>query len=371
MIGFKPAKDFFGSPTPLKVRVLDNTFAGVFSDSTGEARRFLPSAVRNTVNGPVAVNTGDFGASVRNINDAPFANTPIVNIRATQDVPVNFRFNSVHPDGLFSDIDSTNLTWVLRPILLDMPTWINFDPVAKTLSGTPSNFDVGVTEFQLTATDSDGLSVSVPLNLTVANVNDPPQIIDLSSRTIVENERGAIIGKITTFDPDPFDQLAFTVSDNRFVINGETLALRPSASINFELEPQVVVNVTATDNGTPSISTTKSFTLTVIDKNEFFPTLATQDLVIPFVRINNQTIADLDATDEDTQQIVRFRIERDDAGIFEINTDTGVLRLKPGANVTAQTISCSLLPTTMERQLMPGQCSSMHASKFPTCSHPM
>lgn len=333
-LGFQPVANYFGNPGRLKIRALDDSFVGSFSSSIGDQRKFLDSTTRALIDGPVSVGVGDLLVSVRNINDAPVANVQRVQIPAVQDRPVDFKFDEQFPGGVFSDIDSTRLTWSLSPIgFTQLPAWINFDPVAHTLKGVPGNVDVGTIEFLLTAADSFA-SVSVPLKITVENVNDAPQILDLIGNTVIENSVGAKIGQVVSFDPDLNDALTYSVSDTRFVFNDGALYLKSSAFLDFELENQVDLTIFVTDNGTPLLSASRQFTISVADANEFFPSFASQDLMIPHNRVNNQRLGVVTATDQDTQQIVKYSIQQDEAGIFEIDSDSGEVRLKSGAKVS-------------------------------------
>ena len=146
---------------------------------------------------------------------------------------------------------------------------------------------------------------------------------------------GARIGAVSAFDPDPRDSLTFSTSDPRFVVREGALYLRSNSAVNFEVEPQLTVTITASDNGSPILSTSVPFLIRVVDRNEFFPDLETQPLVIPFARTNNQLIGTLRATDADTFQSVKYRIQQDVAGIFEVGETSGELRLKSGAQVNA------------------------------------
>ena len=93
--------------------------------------------------------------------------------------------------------------------------------------------------------------------------NQAPTDISLSSLDVMENQAGAVIGRLTTTDADTNDTHTYTVSDNRFeVVNGE-LKLKAGQTLEFANEPTVNVTVTSTDSG--NLSTQKSFTLNVQD----------------------------------------------------------------------------------------------------------
>ena len=330
-IGFRPVANFFGTHTPLNIRVLDNTFTGTFSNSVTNTRTFLLPATRTVVNGSVSVGTGNLVASVRNINDPPIANAPIVQITATQDRTVDFRFDDQFKGGLFTDIDSPKLTWTLVPLgLSQLPAWLNFDPDLRTITGTPTNADVGTLNFQISASDSSA-TTSVPMRVNVLNVNDPPEILSFSGQSVTENDVGAVIGQISGFDPDLRDTIVYSISDTRFYVNDGLVLLQSTAFLDFESQPEFDLTITATDNGSPAISTSKTFNIKVRDTNEYFPTFASQDLFIPYQRTANQVLGVVRATDFDTQQTVQYRIQQDDANIFEIDSTSGVVRLKSGA----------------------------------------
>src|SRR6185295_2608952 len=66
---------------------------------------------------------------------------------------------------------------------------------------------------QVTSTDADGFSVSENFTITVANVNETPTDIALSNATVAENSAGAVVGTLSTVDPDADDSHSYTVSD--------------------------------------------------------------------------------------------------------------------------------------------------------------
>jgi len=92
--------------------------------------------------------------------------------------------------------------------------------------------------------------------------------VALSSNTIDENVAGAVIGKLAT-DEDAADTHTFKVDDTRFEVDAlGNLKLKAGQSLNYEARNSVVVNVTATDNGSPALSKEQAFTITVNDRND-------------------------------------------------------------------------------------------------------
>ncbi|MFO0292588.1 MAG: beta strand repeat-containing protein, partial [Rhodospirillales bacterium] len=90
----------------------------------------------------------------------------------------------------------------------------------------------------------------------------PPSDILLSRTIIAENVSGATLGTLSVVDPDsPF---VVSLSDSRFeLVNGSIVRLRAGQKLDFETEPSLTLQVTATD--ITGLSATKSFAISVAD----------------------------------------------------------------------------------------------------------
>ncbi len=134
--------------------------------------------------------------------------------------------------------------------------------------------DAGVLNYETKAsyevivrtTDSGGLTFDKTIIITVNNANDAPTAIDLNNSSVDENDAGAVIGNLTTSEPDSGDTHTYSIDDGRFEIVGNKLRLKAGQSLDRETEPTVDVVLTSTDFGGLSISST--FTITVINVNE-------------------------------------------------------------------------------------------------------
>ena len=51
---------------------------------------------------------------------------------------------------------------------------------------------------------------------------------------MTENVAGAIVGTLTTTDPDAGDSFLYSVSDNRFEVVGNSLQLKAGVALDFE-----------------------------------------------------------------------------------------------------------------------------------------
>ncbi|WP_349358517.1 cadherin domain-containing protein [Stappia sp.] len=115
-------------------------------------------------------------------------------------------------------------------------------------------------------TDAAGNSHSEALTLAIRDVNEAPTDVTLSASQVAENDAGAIVGALSTTDPDAGDSHSYTVSDTRFeVVNGQ-LKLKDGVSLDHESTPTVDVTVTATDSG--GLTTDQVVTVQVTDVNE-------------------------------------------------------------------------------------------------------
>ncbi|MEO1567267.1 MAG: cadherin repeat domain-containing protein, partial [Pseudomonadota bacterium] len=126
---------------------------------------------------------------------------------------------------------------------------------------TDPSLDVTVTE-----TGSDGVITTQSFLIDVIDINDAPRDLALDGTSVAENDAGAVIGTLSSFDPDAGDSVTYTVSDDRFeVVDGE-VRLVDGVSLDHEEAASIELTVTATDSG--GLSTEETFTIDVQDVNE-------------------------------------------------------------------------------------------------------
>ncbi|MCO6457547.1 MAG: cadherin domain-containing protein [Pirellulaceae bacterium] len=123
-------------------------------------------------------------------------------------------------------------------------------------------------DLEITVVDSGGLQFAEQFVVAVDDRNEPPASISLSDNQVTENVAGAVIGTLSVTDPDEGDQHTFRLSDDRFEVTGGQLKLKPQQSLDFEAEPQVLLQVTAIDSGTPGLELTVPLTIQVGNVNE-------------------------------------------------------------------------------------------------------
>ncbi len=120
------------------------------------------------------------------VNNAPELGNPIPGQVANEDALFSFTV----PADAFQDTDADDVL-TYSAALADgaaLPSWLAFDPLTRSFSGTPANADVGALDIRVTVTDSGGLSVSDTFILNVANTNDAPVLANtLAGQTAVED----------------------------------------------------------------------------------------------------------------------------------------------------------------------------------------
>jgi VCBS repeat-containing protein len=210
-----------------------------------------------------------------------------------------------------------------------------FEVVGQTLKLKDGQFLDYETEssitLDITATDSGGISFTRQVTIAVSDANEAPTAIALSSSQVAENAPGAVIGVLTTTDPDAGDTARYSlsdsrfevvVSDERFEVVGDVLKLKDGQSLDHEAASSLTLTVTATDSGGLTLS--RDFTITVTNVNEA-PTAITLSGSTVAENVAGAVIGTLSATDPDAGDRITYAISDDR---FEVLGST--LKLKDG-----------------------------------------
>ncbi|MEZ6137234.1 MAG: cadherin domain-containing protein [Pirellulaceae bacterium] len=329
-IGFSPAPDYFGIPDPLRIRGLDDTYAGQFSNATSGPLVFLDPLLL-VPDGPVSTATSRLGIAVQNVNDAPFATQTLLPIDLLQDEAIDQVFSA----SLFGDIDSPVLDYSVHAANGgQVPTWLTFDPATRMISGTPRNRDVGVYNLILRATDSALASAEIPMIITVTNVNDAPTDLRLVGNTVPENRTNFVVGELFATDPDPGDVITWASSDTRFIVRDGALIL--AGALDYEAEQTVNLVLTARDTGSPTEQSELNVSIKVVDENEFFPQLEGATFSITEGTPAGTVLRTLTAPDGDTLQTVKYRLKSGDVNHFAVDELTGDLTLTQPADLAVK-----------------------------------
>lgn len=126
--------------------------------------------------------------TVKGANDAPVVANPIADADATEGVAMTY----VLPANAFSDVDNATLTFTvvvvddLGDALPVQPSWFHFDPMTRTVSGTPPTGSSGTVHVKVTASDgSASLSDVFDIAVVPAGQNHAP--VAMATKTSITN----------------------------------------------------------------------------------------------------------------------------------------------------------------------------------------
>ena len=254
---------------------------------------------------------------VRDVNDKPpifthvtymgavlendYVGTSILTVNATDgDVGVNAEISyhlGINAENKFRINDGTGE--ITAHAVFDRETLDSYVfTVLAVDHGTPSNTGTATVE------------------ITIKDVNDeqPTFTVDNFSFGVFENEdEGTLVGEVVASDADafPFNQIVYSListpdapAQGYFAIEPETGKIYATAELNREERSVYQLTVSATDQGSPPLSSTASVSIFVADRNDHAP-----QWLYPLghnmtVSISPQTpvgyvIATVRATDED------------------------------------------------------------------------
>jgi len=219
-----------------------------------------------------AVSTALVTVLVSAVADAPAVSVQDVTGQSGQPVALDIAAALTDTDG--SEVLSITLSGLPAGSLLSAGTSNpdgTFTLTPAQLAGltvTPPAGHAGDIAVTVTATATEqsngataGATAGFVITLPVAN--RAPTDVALSNASVLENEKGAVIGTISATDPDAGDSHVFIVSDSRFEIVGGLLKLKNGIALDFEAAPSVSIDVTATDAG--GLSYAKTFVIGVGD----------------------------------------------------------------------------------------------------------
>ncbi|KAL2082877.1 hypothetical protein ACEWY4_020650 [Coilia grayii] len=183
-------------------------------------------------------------------------------------------------------------------------------------------------ELQLVAEDVGGLSSSVPLSITILDVNDNPPVFSPASFTVRLPENsptGVVVTQLSASDADAGANawLLYRLesgAQDRFVVDALSGAvLVGNASLDREERASYRLIVMATDRGTPPLSATATLTVLLDDVNDSRPRFLRP---VQTISVNESTppgevVATLTAEDPDLRPRLAYYIisveARDDA----------------------------------------------------------
>ena len=183
---------------------------------------------------------------------------------------------------------------------LDDPRFEVAGDVLKLRDGVAVDYDDGPSiALQVTSTDRRGLSCTAAFTLAVLDLNRAPTAIFLDNLAVTERVPGAIVGLLSTSDPDIDDVHAYGVDDARFEIVETLLKLRDDVAVNYS--DGEIINVVITSIDRRGLAVSGSFALTVLrESTTGLPPVAQDDGAITVA--NREVVINVLANDYDPDE---------------------------------------------------------------------
>ncbi|MFY0690209.1 MAG: cadherin domain-containing protein [Cyclobacteriaceae bacterium] len=211
----------------------------------------------------------------------------------------------------------------------------------------------------LTVSDGDSTSAQETVTINITDVNDNTPLITTSqSFDLAENAaNGTSVGTVVATDAD--DGTTFSnwmiVSGNDagvFGLDATTGALIVVDNADLDFETTVSYSLTLTVSDGDSTSTQETVTINITDVNDNTPLITTsQSFDLAENAVNSASVGTVVATDADdgTTFSSWSIVSGNDAGVFDLNTTTGVLTVVDNADLDFETtVSYSLILTVSD-----------------------
>ncbi len=161
--------------------------------------------------------------------------------------------------------------------------------------------------------------------------NAPPVATDAAFTLNENSANGMNVGRVIATDPDSGQVLTYSISGgntgNAFAIDANTGLITVAGSLDYETQQSYALTVTATDNGTGSLSATAKVNITLNDVNDA-PIAKNATFSVAENANAGTVIGAATSTEVDVGQSVSYAITAGNpGGIFSINTATGVITL--------------------------------------------
>jgi hypothetical protein len=158
--------------------------------------------------------------------------------------------------------------------------------------------------------------------------------------SVAENTpNGTAVGTIAATDPDAGQTRTFSVTggtgQSAFAVSAAgVITVADSTLLNFETAPSFTLNVTVTDNGTPTLSDTAVITINLTNVNEA-PVVNDQTFAVSSNATNGTAVGVIAATDVDAGTILSFNITSGNTnGAFALDAATGQMTVGNAAALT-------------------------------------
>ncbi len=223
---------------------------------------------------------------------------------------------------------------------------INSTTGAITSTGA-ADFE-SVSSYALTVEVSDNatspLVASATITVNISNVNEAPTASNASGSLAENTSIGTVVTTVTASDVDANEALSYAITsgnDGSFAIDPNTGVISTSSNLNFEGTSSYALEVTVTDNG--GLTATSSVSISVTNVNEV-PSASGGSASIAENSSIGSSVVGIVASDPDAGDSLSYAITGGNDGTFVINSGSGEISL--AAAVDFETNSAYALTVT-------------------------
>jgi Ca2+-binding RTX toxin-like protein len=172
-------------PAWLSFDPLTRTFSGTPGNTDVGTLALTVTAIDS---GNLSASTG-FTLAIQNLNDTPTVAAPIADQKAAEDLAFALTIPTTtfaDEDVIHGDVLTYNATLANEGPL---PTWLSFNPITRTFSGTPGAGDAGNLQIAVTTTDIGNLSAPDLFTLAISGPL-PQTVIGTAGNDVLTGGRG-------------------------------------------------------------------------------------------------------------------------------------------------------------------------------------
>ncbi|MCW2309263.1 cadherin domain-containing protein [Rhodobium gokarnense] len=179
------------------------------------------------------------------------------------------------------------------------------------------------------ATDSAGLYLDADQVITLNDVNEAPESLEVSPNSVDENSAaGTVVGTASATDPDAGDSLTYSLVDDAggaFAIDAATgeITVADRSLLDYETRTSLDILVRATDSGGLYQESTE--TIAINDVNEAPDSLTVSLSTIDENSAAGTIVGTVSATDPDAGDSLTYSLVDDAGGAFAIDAATGLI----------------------------------------------
>jgi parallel beta-helix repeat protein len=199
-------------------------------------------------------------------------------------------------------------------------------------SSSPSSFVLTV-KVQDNGSGNLSSQANMTINVSQQSPNQPPIISNQAFAVNENSTNGTTIGTVVAIDPDAGQSLTFSImsgnTNSAFTINTSTgiLTVANSAALNYESSPSFSLIIKVQDNGSGTLSSTATITISLNNINEY-PIVANQTFSVNEFAAKGTIVGTVLASDPDAGQVLSYAITAGNTSTaFSIISSTGKIKV--------------------------------------------